>query len=177
MNKIIILLLITFSFFITSCEEKKINLVPLETVSNVDVKKYMGKWYEIANIPFEQQKDCVATSATYTLRDDGKVDVFNECREKTLNGNLKNIKAIARIVDTKTNAKLKVNFFFIIEGDYWVIDLDENYNYAVVGEPSRKFSWILSRTPSLDENTYKKIINKLEKNGYDTSKFVKTKQY
>jgi apolipoprotein D and lipocalin family protein len=154
----------------------KKNLPSLKTVNFVDLKKYAGTWYEIARFPNYFQKGCVGTTATYTLRKDGKVNVLNQCRKGSLDGEISSAKGIAWVVDKKTNAKLKVSFFWPFSGHYWIIDLGENYEYAVVGHPDRKYLWILSRSPKIDEKTYTLIIEKLKLQFYDTSKLIKTLQ-
>jgi apolipoprotein D and lipocalin family protein len=153
------------------------SLPPLEVVPQVDVSRYMGTWYEIARFPHRFQEGCVATKATYTLRQDGKVDVLNECRMENLDGAVKTAKGTARVVDEKTNAKLKVTFFWPFYGSYWIIGLGDNYEYAVVGHPGRNYLWILSRTPSMDDALYNRIVRRLQnEQAYDTSKLVKTLQ-
>lgn len=113
------------------------------TVDSVDLKKYVGVWYEIAKIPNRFQKNCACnTTATYLLRDDGKIDVINRCTRA--DGTINEAKGIARIVDTITNSKLEVSFVRVLGiqlfwGDYWIIGLETNYRYAVVGTPSRKY--------------------------------------
>ena len=149
---------------------------PLQTVDYVDLNRYMGKWYEIASFPQRFQKGCVASSATYTLRKDGDVDVLNQCRDKTLDGKVRESKGKAWVVDDKSNAKLKVRFFWPFSGDYWIIDLTANYHYAVVGHPNRKYLWILSRSPHMDSSTYDEIIERLKKQHYDVTKLNKTLQ-
>jgi apolipoprotein D and lipocalin family protein len=149
---------------------------PLQTVDRVDLNRYMGKWYEIASFPQWFQKNCVASRATYTLRKDGKVDVLNQCQEKSLNGKLKEAKGKAWVVDSKSNAKLKVRFFWPFSGDYWIIDLAADYQYAVVGNPNRDYLWILSRSPRMDSAVYDQIIERLKKQHYDVSRLQKTLQ-
>jgi apolipoprotein D and lipocalin family protein len=149
---------------------------PLETVSHVDLNRYMGKWYEIASFPQRFQKGCVASSAAYSLRKDGDVDVLNQCRNETLEGKLRNAKGKAWVVDRKTNAKLKVRFFWPFSGDYWIIDLGTNYEYAVVGHPTRNYLWILSRTPQMDSAVYERILERLKEKQYDLSRLRKTLQ-
>jgi len=150
---------------------------PLRVVSFVDLKRYVGKWYEIARYPNRFQNGCVGTTATYTIRKDGKIDVLNQCRKGTLDGEISSVKGTARVVDNKTNAKLKVSFFWPFSGHYWIIDLGENYDYAVVGHPDRKYLWILSRSPKMDEKIYNLILEKLKLQFYDTSKLIKTLQF
>jgi apolipoprotein D and lipocalin family protein len=149
---------------------------PLQVVPRVDLDRYLGTWYEIATIPQRFQKDCVGVTATYTLRDDGKIGVLNTCRKKTLDGELKTAKGKAWVVDKETNAKLKVQFFWPFRGDYWIIELDPDYQYAVVGHPDRKYLWILSRTPQMDEALYQDLMQRIANKGYDLSLIKRTLQ-
>jgi apolipoprotein D and lipocalin family protein len=149
---------------------------PLQTVDRVELNRYLGKWYEIASFPQWFQKNCVASRATYTLRKDGKVDVLNQCQDKTPEGKLREAKGKAWIVDKQSNAKLKVRFFWPFSGDYWIIDLDADYQYAVVGHPKRNYLWILSRSPQMDSAVYDQIIERLKKQHYDVSRLKKTLQ-
>lgn len=149
---------------------------PLETVPYVDLNRYLGTWYEIASFPQRFQKGCVATKATYSLREDGKIDVLNECRIDSFDGKLKQAHGFAKVVDKDTNAKLKVTFFWPFYGKYWIIDLDENYEYAVVGHPNRKYLWILSRSPQMNEQLYQEIVQRAEDKCFDTNKLSKTLQ-
>lgn len=111
-------------------------------------------------------------TATYTLRSDGKIDVVNQCRKA--NGDYTTAKGKAKIVDKKTNAKLKVTFFWPFYGDYWILDLGPDYEYAVVGAPNRDYLWILSRTPELDEQLYQQLLAKMAARGFDTQKMIRT---
>ena len=150
---------------------------PLEVVDSVDVERYMGTWYEIARYPnWFEDEDCIATTATYTLLDSGRVQVVNRCREGAVDGPEQSIVGSARIADTETNAKLKVSFFGPFEGDYWIIDLDEDYQWAVVGEPSRRFLWVLSRTPTMDDALYEDITSRLPEKEYDPADLVLIEQ-
>ncbi len=149
---------------------------PLEVVDSVDLDRYLGRWYEIASYPAWFQKDCTATTADYSLRDDGLIKVVNSCRKSSLDGKLKQAKGRAKVVDTTTNAKLKVSFFWPFWGDYWIIDLDPDYQWAVVGEPNRKYLWILSRTPQMDEAVYDGIISRLQEKRYDPARLNRTQQ-
>jgi apolipoprotein D and lipocalin family protein len=140
---------------------------PLEVVDFVDLEQYAGRWYEIARIPNSFERDCVGVTADYTLRDDGQVDVLNTCVEGDLEGEVRTIEGVARVVDPDTNAKLAVRFFGPFEGAYWIIELGDTYEYAVVGNPTRSFLWILSRTPELDDVLLEDIISRLPERGYD----------
>ena len=142
----------------------------LRVVDRVELNRYLGKWYEIARYPNRFERNCVGATAEYELRPDGKIQVVNSCHKGGLDGPVDNIKGTARVVDTKTNAKLKVTFFWPFSGDYWIIDLDPEYRWAVIGEPRRKYLWILSRTPSLDPAVYDGILGRLPDQGYDPAK-------
>jgi apolipoprotein D and lipocalin family protein len=145
----------------------------LEVVGAVDLSRYAGRWYEIARLPNRFEKKCAdSVTATYTLRSDGKVDVVNRCRKA--NGEYTTAKGKARIVDKKTNAKLKVTFFWPFYGDYWILDLGPNYEYAVVGAPNRDYLWILSRTPQLDEQLYQRLLREMATRGFATDRMIRT---
>jgi apolipoprotein D and lipocalin family protein len=149
---------------------------PLETVTSVELDRYVGQWYEIARYPHRFQEGCVGSRATYTLRDDGRITVVNECYDKSFSGKLRSVKGKAWVVDKETNARLKVSFFWPFAGDYWIIDLGRDYEYAVVGHPNRKYLWILSRTPEMDEEVYQDILSRLREQEYDIAKLIRTVQ-
>jgi apolipoprotein D and lipocalin family protein len=142
----------------------------------VDLSKYLGVWYEIASFPGPHQEGCVATKATYRLRSDGDIEVINECRDKNLSGKWRSAKGKAWVVDENTGSKLKVRFFWPLSADYWVIMLGEQYEFAVVSEPNRKYLWILCRSRQMSENTYAKITNFLRDNDFDLSRLNRTTQ-
>lgn len=145
------------------------------TVSSVDLVRYAGLWYEIAKIPNHFQKQCArGTTAEYTVRGDGRIGVVNRCIKD--DGTADQAEGVAKVVDTATNAKLKVSFVSFLGwrpfwGDYWVIGLDENYRWAIIGTPERKYGWILARTQTLDANTMEVIFAIIERNGYQRSAF------
>jgi len=170
------LFVLLFSFLMGCQSTNQTNFKPMQVVENVDVNKYMGKWYEIASIPMVFQKDCVYTTATYSLLSNGDVNVLNECREKTPDGSYKKAEGKAWVVDKNSNAKLKVSFFWPFAGDYWVIDLASDYSYAVVGHPSRDYAWILSRTPVMSDVTYQEILKRMSGQEYDLERLKKTLQ-
>jgi apolipoprotein D and lipocalin family protein len=129
----------------------------------------------VAKIPNKFQKQCDhGTTAEYTLRDDGRITVRNRCVKK--DGSTDEAKGVAKIVDTATNAKLKVSFVSFLGwrpfwGDYWIIGLDEDYQWAIVGTPDRGYGWVLARAPSLDDATREEVFAILERNGYARSQF------
>jgi apolipoprotein D and lipocalin family protein len=160
----------------TPSTTQRLGLPPLETVAQVELSRYLGTWYEIANFPQSFQRGCTATTATYSLRADGDIDVLNRCRKDSLNGEEKSALGRARVVDRVSNAKLEVSFFRPFWGDYWIINLAPDYSYAVVGHPDRDYLWILARTPTIDETTYQAILTRLKAQGYETSRLVRTLQ-
>jgi apolipoprotein D and lipocalin family protein len=155
---------------------ERLRLPPLETVAHVDLPRYLGTWYEIASFPQRFQRGCTATTANYSLRRDGDIDVLNRCRKGSLDGKEQSALGRARVVDRATNAKLQVSFFRPFWGDYWIIDLAADYSYAVVGHPGRDYLWILSRTPTMAEATYEGIIGRLQSRRYETARLVRTLQ-
>jgi apolipoprotein D and lipocalin family protein len=146
----------------------------------VVLSRYTGHWFEIAKIPNRFQKQCAGgTTAEYRLRDDGRIDVVNRCTRA--DGSVDEAHGIARVADTATNAKLEVSFVRFLWrswfwGDYWVIGLDDDYAWAIVGHPERKYGWILSRTPSLDDATIDTIFGALRAQGYNPAAFEMTPQ-
>lgn len=147
----------------------------MQTVNHVDLKQYGGSWYEIARCNDRFEKGCVSNvSAHYKLRDDGNIEIVNSCRR--LDGKLEAWRSLARIKDTSTNAKWNVGSFWPLSRDYWILDLDAAYRYAMVGEPRGKSLRILSRTRSLDEEIYQDLLRKAQALGYDTSQIVRIPQ-
>ena len=144
---------------------------PLETVPKVELDKYLGLWYEIGRFPTWFQKAGSSATAEYSLNKNGAIKVLNT--SYFANGKTESAKGKAWVVDKNTNAKLKVSFFWPFAGDYWVIQLGKNYEYAVVGHPGRNYLWILSRTPAMDDTVYNKTIEKLKEQGYDTNKIFR----
>jgi len=148
----------------------------LQVVDKVDFKKYIGKWYEIASFPQSFQEGCFCSTAEYNLTNDDYIEVINTCRKNGIIGEIKQVKGKAFIDDASTNAKLKVQFFWPFKGKYWIIELDEDYTYAVVGHPNRDYLWILSRTKKMDEKTYTMLLEKIKDKGFDITKLKKTNQ-
>jgi apolipoprotein D and lipocalin family protein len=151
-------------------------MIELRTVEHVDVERYMGTWFEIAKLPQRFEKGLVGITATYTLLPDGKVSVLNSGYKEDFNGKLKTIKGKAWVVDTATNAKLKVSFFWPFAGNYWIIELGKDYEYAIVGDESRKYLWILSRKPQMEVALYNELLKRAQDRGFDISKLEKVPQ-
>jgi apolipoprotein D and lipocalin family protein len=165
-----ILAIVTVLIFV-GCADKN---PYLPTVEKVDLQKYTGRWYEIARFEHYFEKGCKNVTATYKLKEDGNIKVINTCMMIEDNDK-KEATGVAYAVDN-TNSKLKVSFFRPFYGDYWILDLADDYSHALVGSPSRELLWILSRTKTMNQQTKNKILEKLPKLGFDKSKFVWTIQ-
>lgn len=148
----------------------------LKTVSHVDIKRYSGKWYEIASLPQRFQRGCNCTTAEYTLTDKGYIIVYNQCHKGSPSGKISSIKGKAFPVKGSNNAKLKVQFFWPFRGDYWIIDLADDYSYAVVGTQNRNYLWILSRTPAMEKQVLDNILIRIKENGFDAGRLSFTNQ-
>lgn len=159
--------------FFTACSTPN---QPLEVVPTLELQRFLGKWYEIGGIPTPEQANCTGTTATYTLKSPTEVEVLNRCFEKSLTGPEKSAKGRAYIPNPSEPTKLKVEFFWPFAGDYQIMALDADYQYALIGAPSRRYLWVLSRTPELPEATWQQLVEKAQKQGYDTAKILKTIQ-
>ena len=152
----------------------------LETASELDLSRYQGRWYEIARKPNRFQKACAGdVMVQYGLPDDGRLDVYNQCSEE--DGDLRSVSGEGRIAEGVDASKLEVrfapaflSFLPFVWADYWVIDLDPDYRWAVVGEPGREYFWVLSRTPSLPEDALQGILDRARAQGYDLSDLIRT---
>ena len=144
-------------------------------VPSVELNRYVGGWYEIARIPNRFQRQCARhTVALYGLRPDGRLSVLNQCIKRS--GNVDQATGVAKVVDQVSRAKLKVSFVSFLGwrpfwGDYWVIGLDDDYRWAVVGSPDRRYGWVLARSPQLDYTSMDSIRGLLKRQGYAWSRF------
>ncbi|MGE5815344.1 MAG: lipocalin family protein [Acidobacteriota bacterium] len=154
---------------------------PVRTVPSVDLERYLGRWHEAARLPNRFQKDCASdVTADYSRRDDGRIRVVNRCRRA--DASTIEAEGVARVVDEKTNAKLKVRFapswlsvFPFVWGDYWIIALADDYSYAVVGAPNRDYLWFLSRTASMPDAAWEAAERAAKENGFDVARMIRTK--
>ena len=170
------LLLILSLLFTLSCTKTNSQMLDKTTVKELDLNRYLGTWYEIARFPHSFEKNLVGVTATYSLRDDGKIKVLNQGYKNTLNGELSVAEGKAKIPDSSEPGKLKVSFFWIFYGDYFVFELDENYQYVMIGSSSPKYFWILSRTPQMAPEVYEMLLEKARKRGYNLDKLYKVPQ-
>ncbi len=143
----------------------------LKTVAHVDLERYLGKWYEIARYDHSFERGCSEVEAIYTKRDDGMIGVLNRCFIKEDN-KTKEAHGRAKVVDEETNSKLKVTFFWPFYGNYWIIELAEDYRFVVVSEPKKEYFWILSRTPVMEQADLDGILERTTALGFDARKLI-----
>ena len=154
----------------------------VKTIAALDVPRYLGTWYEIAKFPNWFQKKCVSnTKAVYTAKPDGNLRVLNSC--KTATGETSEAEGLARQIGAKDSPKLEVrfapewlSFLPLVWGDYWVIDLDPQYQVAAVSDPRREYLWVLSRSPQLDPKVYADLLQRLAQQQFDIQKLELTSQ-
>lgn len=163
---------ITALFIMVRSSRAASGLPPVTTVPYVDLTRYMGVWHEIARIDHSFQEGCIKSSATYSLLPEGEVEVINHCLNEK-DGRLREAKGRAWSVEPESNARLKVSFFWPFRGDYWIVDLGKDYDYAVVGSPNRQYLWILARQPVMDESVYKGILERLMSQGFPVEQLVR----
>ena len=165
---IIFVMLITFG-----CQTNK-EIMDTTTVKEFNLERYLGTWYEIARFDHRFERGLVGVTATYSMRDDGKIKVVNQGYKNELDG--EHDVAVGKAKTTDIPGRLKVSFFWFFYADYFVLELDKNYGWALIGSTSDKYLWILSRTPQLDDATKNSILEKAGSRGYDTSKLIWVKQ-
>ncbi|MEI7526610.1 MAG: lipocalin family protein [Mariniphaga sp.] len=146
-------------------------------VKELDVRKYLGTWYEIARYNHSFERGLVGVTAKYSMRDDGKINVLNSGYKNSLDGKYSQANGKAKIPDPINDpGKLKVSFFLFFYGDYYVMELDKDYQWALIGSSSDKYLWILSRNPQMEKGLYDELLDKLKKRGYDVSKLIRVEQ-
>ena len=151
-------------------------MIDKTVVKELEIEKYLGTWYEIARYDHRFERNLVGVSATYSFRPDGKIKVVNAGYKGSLDGPRSEAIGKAKIPDPQVPSKLKVSFFWFFYGDYWVLELEENYQWALVGSDKDNYLWILSRTPQMEDDLYQKLLNKLYSRGYDVKKLIKIPQ-
>jgi len=181
MNKSVSLLLIVTSLAVTgtACTSTKNqeSMIDKTVVKELDLQKYLGTWYELARYNHKFERGLVGVTANYSVREDGKIKVLNSGYKISLDGKFKQATGKAYIPDAEVEpAKLKVSFFWNFYGDYFVLDLEENYQWAIIGSSSDNYLWILSRTPQMDPDLYNKLLENIKSRGYDISQLIKVEQ-
>jgi len=171
------LLAILILGLLVSCQNTKdMNTIDTTTVETLDINRYLGTWYEIARFPHSFEKDMVGVTANYSFRKDGKISVINQGYKGSLDGKLKRAEGKAKIPDPTDPTRLKVSFFLFFYGDYYVLELDEDYTYAMIGSSSPNYFWILSRTPKMNPETYQMLLSRARERGYDLGKLIEVEQ-
>ncbi|MDD4109232.1 MAG: lipocalin family protein [Prolixibacteraceae bacterium] len=158
------------------CKSKHPENMDLSTIKELDLERYMGKWYEIARFDHSFERNLTGVSATYNLRPDGRITVINQGYKDSPEGKHKVAEGKAKQPDPSEPGKLKVAFFLFFYADYFILELEENYKWALIGSSSDKYLWILSRTPRLEEDVLNDILNRAKRRGYDTGKLIWVKQ-
>ena len=186
MNSRVLRALLIVSLFVLislGANAKNKPMPPLDVVQSVDLARYAGTWYEIVRLPNWFQKRCTGdVTATYTLLDDGTIRVVNTCMK--VNGHIEKAEGLAKQADKNgPSTKLRVrfapkvlSFLPFVWGDYWIIDLAADYSYAVIGDPDRKYLWVLSRTSTMDESTLQSILDQVKQKGFELAGLIRTKQ-
>jgi len=177
----IIVLLISF-LAVSNVFAQASQIAPVKTIPSLDVPRYLGTWYEISKFPNWFQKKCQSnTKAVYSLKSDGNLQVINSC--KTVSDDVTEAVGVARQIGQKDSAKLEVrfapvwlSFLPMVWGDYWIVDLDSQYQLAAVSDPKRQYLWVLSRTPQLDPKAYAALLQRLQEQQFDTHKLELTPQ-
>lgn len=146
---------------------------PLATAGPVDLQRYYGTWYEIARLPNRFQSKCVSDVRAHYAPDDGGISVVNSCR--TRGGQLEQAEGVAHLVAGSMGSKLRVSFFRPFYGDYWILALDPDYRWVLVGEPARRYAWVLARTPELDEATRERLLAQADALGFPRRSFIRTR--
>lgn len=172
----LVTLLSVFPFFSRAAGSKPENQNPPAVVDSVDIARYMGQWYEIARFEQRFQKGCTHVTAEYKLLEDNKVEVLNSCIDASDGGKKRQARGKAYVADPRTNAKLRVSFFWPFYGDYWIFRLGTQYEYAIVGSPDRDSLWFLSRKPQMDEALFEQLVAEMSEEGFDMKKLLRTPQ-
>ncbi|MDA3879997.1 MAG: lipocalin family protein [Prolixibacteraceae bacterium] len=145
----------------------------IDSAFKFELEEYLGAWYEIARFDHKFERGLEQVTATYSMRTDGKIKVLNQGYK---DGKLKKAEGKAKLAAPDTPRRLKVSFFLFFYAPYNILELDEDYTYALIGSETEDYLWILSRTPQMDDETYQMLLENAKKRGYDTSKLIEVKQ-
>lgn len=175
----ILIILVNFIALVVSCSnnDSKKNMIDNSMVDKLDIQKYLGTWYEIARYDHRFERGLVGVTANYSLRPDGKIKVVNSGYRNTLEGEFSQAEGKAKIPDPINEpGKLKVSFFWIFYGDYFVLELDPDYQWVIIGSSTDKYLWILSRKPQMEDALYQELRSRLVERNYDVSKLIEVEQ-
>ena len=173
MKKLILMLM---AGLMVGCASTR-NAPPLETVEFVELERYLGEWYVIANIPYFGERGNVAGRAIYRMRDDGRMDDIYLYRKADFDQRERRMEGVAWVVDEDSNARWKVRFYWPLTFDYYIVGLDPDYQWSLVGHPSRNYAWIMAREPSMDETLYGELLARFDALGFDSSELKKVPQF
>lgn len=149
----------------------------MRTVPHVDLERYMGNWYVIAEIPYFAERNCVDSVESYALRPDGDIDNTFSCRRKSFDAPMKRVtSARAHVLDPTSNAAWRVRFFGVLSAQYRILELDPDYQWVLIGHPSRHYAWILARSRTLSDATYDEILRRARTHGFDPAQFSRVPQ-
>lgn len=163
---------ISLVFCFTSCQSQtpsNMKKIDKTTVSSFDINRYLGTWYELARYPHRFERDLQGVTATYSLMSDGKIKVLNQGYKGSIDGEKSTAVGKAKLNTKGGPGKLKVSFFWIFYADYYVMELDPDYQWALVGSKSDNYLWVLSRKPKVPEELLQSILERAKKRGYDLS--------
>jgi len=172
-RRLIYLLIVILVLF--SCKTQK-SMIDKTVVKELDIERYLGTWYEIARYDHSFESGLVGVTADYSMRKDGKIKVVNSGYKNNLDGKFSQAIGKAKIPNQEITSKLKVSFFWFFYADYFVLEIDNDYKWAVIGSSSDKYLWILSRTPKIKEELYYNLLKKISDRGYDVNKLIKVVQ-
>jgi lipocalin len=167
--------LLLMLMMLTSCSSAQ-KIKEMKLAENVDLDRYVGTWYEIARFPHSFENGLVGVTATYTMKENGRIEVINQGYKDSLDGELSRAVGKAKVAKSGNPAHLRVSFFWIFYADYLILELDADYQYVLVGSSSDKYLWILARKPQLDDETYTMLVAKARERGYDVSKLERVPQ-
>ena len=162
--------------FLSVLSKGQNSMIDKTVVQELDIQRYLGKWYEISRYDHRFERGLAGVTASYSYREDGKLKVVNTGYKDTVDGKKSEAIGKAKIPNPSIPSKLKVSFFWFFYGDYFVLELDNNYQWAVIGSTSDIYLWILSRTPQMDESLYNDLLDRLTNRGYDVNKLMRVEQ-
>lgn len=172
------MLLLILCLCLTACQSttRKLDLAPLVVQEKVDLERFMGRWYVIANIPYSAERGKVASFVEYHARDDGRMDDFYFFRDKTFSSPIEQWTGVAWVVDSVSNARWKAQFIWPFRFDYLILETAPDYSWALVGHPSRDLAWVFHRQSDIDPELYQQLLTKLAAQKYDATRVLRVPQ-
>jgi apolipoprotein D and lipocalin family protein len=159
-----------------SSTSKRLKLPALQAAAQVDLERYYGKWFVIANIPYSAERNKLASYVEYLPREDGRIDDFYYFKKRSFDAKTQRWEGIAWVIDKTSNAVWKAQFIWPFAFDYLILETAPDYSWALVGHPSRDLAWIFSRTADVDTALYQSLVAKLAERGYDPQRLQRVPQ-